>query len=53
MMMMMMMMMMINRRVIAKVMINPENSNYGKSDVRVRRILCLVFGGRGRPPCHS
>jgi len=25
----------------------------GKADALVRRILCLVFGGRGRPPCHG
>jgi|GEM_PF-681444 len=24
----------------------------GKADAFVRRILGLVFGGRGRPPCH-
>jgi|GEM_PF-850219 len=25
----------------------------GKADALVRRILCLVFGGRQRPPCHG
>jgi len=34
-------------------MINPENSDHGKADALVRCILCLVFGGRGRPPCHQ
>jgi|GEM_PF-2487576 len=25
----------------------------GKADALVRRILGLVFDGRGRPPCHG
>jgi len=25
----------------------------GKADALVRRILCWVFGGRGRPHCHG
>jgi len=36
--------------VIAKVL---DLSTDGKADALVRRILCLVFGGRGRPPCHG
>jgi len=36
--------------VIAKVL---DLLTDGKADAIVRRILCLVFGGRGRPPCHS
>gem|GEM_PF-1427270 len=38
---------------IAKVMINPENSDHGKADALVRRKPSLECGGRGRPPCHQ
>jgi len=36
--------------VIAKVL---DLLTDGKADVLVRRILGLVFGGRGRPPRHG
>jgi len=39
--------------VIAKVMINQEDSDQGKADALVRRKQSIECSGRGRPPCHQ